>query len=175
MDKIDIKIPFYQLHTLYAITLNPSDNFMKGCKTEVNQVSRIREFISKQLDGNHYLLEWDVSCPIELKNGQHPRLHLHGVINFVQKHALRDFLLVRLKTLSNHMYIKIGPVNDLIVWKKYCQKYNNIFEYTPMVKHITWDKLIKTNYTLNEKNAKAITKTDKKPLKKAFDMIDAAH
>lgn len=128
------KQPFYRVDQVYALTLNPSNQFYGTTHTCFNKMKKLKEYIYKLFerynDSIHYELVMDVSEPRELKGGQKPRLHLHGIVIFRTKRGIMNWLLSIQDTLSDRFYAEIdtlGPsVEDAENWYNYMYKYYNI-------------------------------------------------
>lgn len=136
--KDDIKKPFYQPKTLYAITINPDIKIFEGWKrnlSTVQQFNRIRKWTANVLSDYKYLLHFDISCPVECYRDKHPKLHLHGVLFIENTMLVTKFLLETLPYMAASTYVKIGPVTDHSIWIKYITKYDNLY-YLPMQKDI---------------------------------------
>ncbi len=116
---------YFQLGTWYSMTLNPPNVYQYLGKT--NRVERFYEFVSKQLlqIGCQYDLFIEISEPHAFHaQGEFtgPRLHLHGIIKFITKRELRNFLFTGYYSLTRWTSTDIDTIADMTIWKKYISK-----------------------------------------------------
>ncbi len=117
-------IPFYILHTAYAITIMPSDKYQFLGKPA--RYIKFRSFIHEYFLGLpfDYSLTIEISEPrgMKLKGFAGPRLHLHGTFTFNTNKALASFLCDSYYFICRIGNMDIDSINSPETWYKYCHK-----------------------------------------------------
>lgn len=114
---------FFQLHTLYALTICPCDKYQ--FYRSQDRFDKFRSFWYEQLISlKKYEMFIEISHPHDrqLKGAQGPRLHLHGTITFETNKQLANFLLYKYRSLLQLSILEIDTVSDKKHWYKYCTK-----------------------------------------------------
>lgn len=137
MEKISDKPNiFYNKGTTYSVTINPDDKHQYAGKHD--RLQKFRSFIYEQLIslseyGIRYFFVIELSEPREVKQGAlGPRLHLHGLIRFASKKAVKYFLLHVLHKWSRFGYTNIDTCKNKDVWIDYIMKQQDIIDTLPI-------------------------------------------
>lgn len=132
---------FYQVGKAYAVTINPCDalqmrNSKKDYFFKIKELNdNIRSYLKEKIRYKFYL---DISQNIECHEKSYPRLHYHGIIFLEDNEAVMDWLVTILPRLSQVAYIKVGNLNDIKLWKRYCVKCSIMFpEFNSYFKPLT--------------------------------------
>ncbi len=115
---------FYQLNTLYSITINPCDKYQFFRRKERLALFRNKlyeMFVSRWCDYDLYI---ELSEPRDtlIHKYQGARLHIHGYIGFTHKDQLLHFLLYEMGRLCQLGSINIDTVSNVTTWTTYCHK-----------------------------------------------------
>lgn len=128
---------FYQKHTWYTITINPSDDYQYFGKPD--RMTKFKNFMYEQFlswpqFGIHYYFNYELSEPTTnaLKSQGIPRLHLHGIIKFNSNKSIKHFLLNELYKISKYSIYEIDTIKDPQLWCNYCQKQQTVINETPL-------------------------------------------
>lgn len=124
--------------TKYEITICPDDKhqyFGQGDRRLECWLNSMDRFLRDSLDGVLYTLYTDISTPhVNVRKGVVPRLHLHGILEFMHESKAR-FWVNNMYKLSRWAIVTVNPLRkDEKEWIKYCQK------TMPMLKLLTHDK-----------------------------------
>lgn len=128
----DKLVPFYDIESTYAITIQPGDNlqFLNKNYTSDSRLLRFRQHYMEILRDNlitNYYFKIELSEPKGDLNDHHAgsRLHLHGIIMFDNKKQIINFLLKGLKNIKDKARItikKISSQDNLKIWWDYINK-----------------------------------------------------
>lgn len=121
---------------VYALTINPDDKHQFVGKPD--RLSKFRNMMYESLlcysqYGIQYTMWIEISEPdSNVSCSLGPRLHLHGILKFCSKKAVRHFLLTEFYKLTRYSVIKLKPIDNIDQWLKYCTKQQHIMD-TPML------------------------------------------
>lgn len=120
----EVPCVFYDRHTLYGITIAPSDVFQQYDKCPSDRlttvVNRVRGILLKHLKPvARYVLIVEVSEPRETRRDHgYPRIHFHGMMSL--KNPIR-YLTECLHHLGKVFSVVVAPY-DASYWVDYCAK-----------------------------------------------------
>lgn len=120
----------------YTLTINPDDKHQYY--NAPDRLQSFRNFMYEQLQslstyGIQYTMYIELSEPQDNVKSEHgPRLHLHGIMKFCSKKAVRHFLMKEFYKMTRYAKIRIDPVDNAVEWLKYCTKQQHIMDTPPL-------------------------------------------
>lgn len=135
----------YETNRWYAITICPRDGLLRGTtkrgtytgsSNATQQLNRYRDHLHGELlsiTDTEYSLWADISEPREMNADKLPRIHYHGVIKFVNRNAVLEWLLTHApRIVGNVGLLKIDTIDCPEHWLKYCKKYVPLTRQQPL-------------------------------------------
>ncbi len=129
--KDEIPQPFYEIDTIYEITINPDDVHQK-----LNSEFRFRDvysmfskiFTNMCNQDMELVIYPEISEPTHIIDGKYPRIHFHGTIVFKKQHGLASFLIKYSFLLSKTASVQINTFRPEY-WLQYCKKQKHLMEF----------------------------------------------
>lgn len=111
-------------NTMYAITLNPANQFYDSDHRMVDVEKTLTKNFSKYFWNTKVQLFTELSEPVQDMKSlrQKPRIHYHGFIHFIEPQDIIDFLVTGAVRLADGYSYSIKPITDFEGWLKYCTK-----------------------------------------------------
>ncbi len=115
---------YYNIGQLYAITINPIDQYQFYNSKDRFTAFRHLFFTLFQNCHLQYNLYIEMSEPrgMNTQGYKGPRLHMHGTFLFKTKRQLIWFLTYGYNKILKYASLDIDTIADLAQWKSYCTK-----------------------------------------------------
>lgn len=123
----EVKENFYQLKTLYSVTLNPEDSHQYYGEPPLDRIRKFHNFCNVNMlqTGGIYRMVIEISEPRDFQpQGKYkgPRLHMHGTIRFDDNDQLLHFLSYGYYMLTRWTSTKFDTTDGTPAWYNYCNK-----------------------------------------------------